>query len=171
MPLLVAGAFNARYLKPGVPRKLLDRIGKRFPAVLHQKSHRRPVRAAAEAVIELLRGADGEGRRLFAVKRAARLVIRARFLERDVAIDDLNNIDAAQQRRNKIVWDHRLGCSPTHIGAECDRTEKSGRTDATHGRERSNYRLPCRARKGRSRRFLLPLVGPRSREAARKLKA
>src|SRR5436190_23724679 len=39
------------------------------------------------------------------------------------------------------------------VSAECDRTGKSGRTDATHGREPSNYRPARRVRKGWHHRF------------------
>ncbi len=54
-PLGLAGALDAGHGKSRVARELLDRIGKAFPAVLHQEPDRSAVGAAAEAVIELLR--------------------------------------------------------------------------------------------------------------------
>ena len=48
---------------------------------------------AAEAVIELADGMDGEGRGLFFVKGAkAGVVLRAGFAQADVALDDLDDI-------------------------------------------------------------------------------
>src|SRR4051812_8867349 len=56
------------------------------------------------------------------------------------------------------------------VSAECDRTGKSGRTDATHGRERSNYRPPatygrdcnadfrCRLSAGTADRLIRPIA-------------
>ena len=108
LALLFPWTLDARYFQAGVAGKLLDRVGKRFAAVLHQETDRSPMRAASEAVIELLDRAYGERRRLFAVERAAGLVVGARFFERNVAIDDLDNVDAAKKRRNKIIWNHRL---------------------------------------------------------------
>ena len=55
------------------------------------------MRAAAEAMVELLGRADREGGRLFAVKRAARHVIGAALLERDVALDELDDVDAVEE--------------------------------------------------------------------------
>ena len=92
-PVRLARAFDARHLEPGVPRELFDGIGKRLAAVLHQEADGRAVRAAAEAVVELLRRAHRERRRLLAVERAARLVVRPGLLERDVAVDDVDDVD------------------------------------------------------------------------------
>src|SRR5262249_37078772 len=74
----------------------------------HQESDRGPMSRATKAVVELLDGTYGERGRLFAMKRTAGLVIGAGFFKRNVAIDDLDDVDAAQQRRNKIVWNHRF---------------------------------------------------------------
>ena len=41
------------------------------------------------------------------MKRAAREVVRAAFLERDVAFDDVDNIDARQQFLDEGLGDHR----------------------------------------------------------------
>ncbi len=55
----------------------LDRLGEVQTFVLHQKAERGAVRPAAEAVIELLARADGEGGGLLVVEGAAGLVFAA----------------------------------------------------------------------------------------------
>jgi hypothetical protein len=69
-----------------------------LPPYSHQEADRGAVSAAAEAVIELLGRAYRERRRLLAVKRTAGAEIGAGFLERDVAIDDVDDVDPGQQR-------------------------------------------------------------------------
>ena len=51
---------------------------------------------AAETVIELLVGADREGRRFFVVERAAGLVIFAALFERHVLVDHVHDVDARE---------------------------------------------------------------------------
>jgi len=88
------GAPLARHLEPGAAGELLDRLGKRQPLVLHQERQCRAVRAAAEAVIELLRLAYRERRGLLAVERAAGDVVGAGLLEGNEAVDDVDDVDA-----------------------------------------------------------------------------
>ena len=56
---------------------------------------------APKAVIELFFVAYGEGGGLFIVKRAAGLVILAGFFQRYALIDQIDNIDPAQQAINE----------------------------------------------------------------------
>src|SRR4029078_9365056 len=62
-----------------------------------EETERVPVRAAAEAVVELLRGADGERRRLFVVERAQAEVVGHSLLELHVARDDVDDVDANEE--------------------------------------------------------------------------
>ena len=55
------------------------------------------MRAATEAVIELLGRTDGERRRFLGVERAAREIVRPALLQRDVAFDHVDDIDAMEQ--------------------------------------------------------------------------
>src|SRR6185437_1183882 len=105
--LALARPLDARHLEPRVAGERFDRLGERLAAVLHQETDRRAVRAAAEAVIELLGRTDRERRRLFAVERTARLVVGARLLERHVAVDDLDDVDARKKRLDEIAGDQR----------------------------------------------------------------
>ncbi len=53
--------------------------------------------AAAEAVIELLARTHRERGRFFAVKRATGTEIGAAFFERDMALDQIDNVDSIKQ--------------------------------------------------------------------------
>jgi hypothetical protein len=89
----LTGAFDPGDLQAGIAGELLHGVGKALAGVLHQKADRRPVGAASEAVIELLGRTHREGGRLFAVERAAGLVVGARLLEGDVSVDDVDDVD------------------------------------------------------------------------------
>ena len=65
--------------------------------MLHQKADGIAVLAAAEAVVELLGGADAEGRGLFAVEGAQPHEVGAAFFELHVATHHIDDIDAGQQ--------------------------------------------------------------------------
>ncbi len=116
-PLGLAGALDARHFEAGVARELLDRVRKRLAAVLHQEADRRAMGAAPEAVVELLGRTDGERGRLFVVERTAGLVVRAGLLERDVAVDDIDDVDPGKQRLYEIVRNHELDAAPGGIAA------------------------------------------------------
>src|SRR5258706_2318202 len=77
----------------------------------HQESDGVAMRAASEAVVELLGRAHREGRRLFVVERTEPEVIHARFLQLHVARNHVDDVDAYQ----KILLE-RLG----------DQAEKKG---------------------------------------------
>ena len=81
---------------------------KAHAGVFDQEADRVAVRAAAEAVIELLARADREARRLLAVERAQAHEVGAALLELDVAADDLDDVDAGQQARAEN-WAESLG--------------------------------------------------------------
>ena len=53
--------------------------------------------AAAEAVIELLGRTDRERRGFLAVEGAAGGQVGAGFLQRDIALDDVDDVDAVEQ--------------------------------------------------------------------------
>ena len=86
--------------------------------------------AAAEAVIKLLDRTYGERRGLLAMERAAGLEVSACFLEWNVAVDDLNDIDAPEERRDKIIRNHRLVCSIRR-----QRRVRPDRKVRSHGRD------------------------------------
>jgi hypothetical protein len=65
--------------------------------VRHEEADRVAVRAAAEAVIELLRRADGERRGFLAVEGAEALEIGTALLQLDVARDHVHDVDPIEQ--------------------------------------------------------------------------
>jgi hypothetical protein len=75
------------------------------PAVFHQEADGAAVRAAAEAVIELLGGADREGGGLFAVEGAAGDIVRAGLFQGQVALDDVDDVDAREEFLDEF-WNH-----------------------------------------------------------------
>src|SRR6185437_7902142 len=105
--LALARPLCAWDLEPRIAGERFDGLGERLTAVFHQETDRSAVRAATEAVVELLGGADRERRRFFAMERTARLVIRAGLLERHVAVDHLDDVDARKKRLDEIAGDQR----------------------------------------------------------------
>ena len=99
---------DLRDLEAGVTGQVFHRIGKGLARIFHQKPDGGAVRAAAEAVIELLGRTDRERRRLLGMEGAAGGVVSARFFQGHVAVDDRNDVDPGQQRLNKIVRNHCL---------------------------------------------------------------
>ena len=90
-----------------------DRLGKRAnrlgigePLVFHEEADGVAVRAAAEAVVELLRRAHREGWRLLGVERAAGAVVRSRLLELHVPVDHVDDVDAREQGLDELLRDH-----------------------------------------------------------------
>jgi hypothetical protein len=77
--------------------ELLDRVDVTESRVRHQETDRIAVRAAAEAVVELLRRAHRERRRLLVMERAEAEMIRARLFQLHVARHDIDDVDANQQ--------------------------------------------------------------------------
>jgi hypothetical protein len=74
--------------------QVLDGIDKAHARVFDQEADRRAMRAAAEAMVELLGRTDREAGRFFAVKRAQAHEIRAAFFQLHVTSDNVNDIDA-----------------------------------------------------------------------------
>ena len=77
--------------------------------VLHHKADGRPVRTAAEAMVKLLAGAHGKAGRFFFVERAARHVVRPALFQRNVLVDDIDNIGFGQQVVNEVLGNHKAG--------------------------------------------------------------
>ena len=69
----------------------------------HQEANGGAVRPATKAVVEAFPRADGEGGRLFIVKRAASLELAACFLELHAAANHLNDICSCDQIINEIL--------------------------------------------------------------------
>src|SRR5690606_15322815 len=74
-------------------REVLDRVDALEAVVLHQELDRRPVRAAAEAVIELRGRADRERGRALVVEWATRRVVATRAFQRHARLDHLDDVD------------------------------------------------------------------------------
>ena len=104
----LAGTLLARDIQAGIAGQLLDRVGERLPAIFHQEADGGAMSATAEAMVELLGGTDAERGRLLAVERAAGHVVGAGLLERDVAVDHLDDVDPSEQRLDEIVGDQEV---------------------------------------------------------------
>ena len=103
----------ARQLQARALREIRDRVEESELLVLHEKADHGAVRAAAEAVIELLVGAHPERRRFLGVERAAGLVFAPGFLERHARADDFDDIGACDDLVDERLWDatgHGPGC-------------------------------------------------------------
>ncbi len=88
-------------------RELLDRLGEGDTVIFHQEAQRRPVRSAAEAVIELLHRAHPEGGRLLVVERTACSELATRFFQLHASADELHDVRAGDQ-----LVDERLRNEP-----------------------------------------------------------
>src|SRR6185312_5931447 len=99
-----AAAF-VRHFQSQPARELLDGLGEGHAVVLHQKAQHRAVRAAAEAVIELLLRAHPEGGGLLVVEGTAGLVLAARFLQLHARADDLHDVRAGDQLVDEALGD------------------------------------------------------------------
>ena len=110
-PAAVFAAFPG-HLASDPARELLHRLHELHVRVVHQEADRRAVRPAAEAVVELLVGDDGERRGLLVVERAARLELLAGALQGDVVLDDFDDVDAGDE-----VVDEGLGDPSCHVPA------------------------------------------------------
>lgn len=80
---LPAAALFAGYLHASGAGQFLDSLGKVQVVVVHDEAEGVAAGTTAEAVIELLVGADREGRGFFLVKRAAGGVVLAGFFQLD----------------------------------------------------------------------------------------
>ena len=100
-----ARVLVARHLHAGTLGQLIDRIEELEAVVVHQEADRGAVRAAAEAVIELLGGRDRERGRALVMERAARGVFLALSLQRHAAAHHLDDVGAGQQVVDESVGD------------------------------------------------------------------
>ena len=80
--------------------------------MFHQEADGRAVRAAAEAVVELLGGRHREGRRLFIVERTQPLVVGSRLAQLDGLADHVDDIDAGQQLLDEGLRDQTIAGVP-----------------------------------------------------------
>src|SRR4051812_39465039 len=78
---LFGGGVVLRNLQPILAGEIVHGLDESHSAVLHEEADRVAMRAAAEAVIELLGGADRERGRLLPVERAKPHEIGARLFE------------------------------------------------------------------------------------------
>ena len=108
------GFAGFRHRQADVLRQRRHRVGKAHVLIFHQEAERGAVRAAAEAVIELLGRADREGGGFFAVEGAAGLVILPGFFQRHAPVDDVDDVDAGEQGVDEIARDH--GCCMINPG-------------------------------------------------------
>ena len=82
--------------------------------MIHDKPNGVPAFSTAEAVIELLVGADVEGRGFFVMKRTVRLVAGARTFERNITTNEIYDIGGSQYLLNGFFRDeaHGSACFP-----------------------------------------------------------
>ena len=92
--------------------EILHRIDVTEARIRHQEADRVAMRAATEAVIELLGGADRERRRLLVVEGAQPREIGAALLQLDVARDDIDDVDAVQKVLLEAFGDHGTAALP-----------------------------------------------------------
>ncbi|TSE18327.1 hypothetical protein Tigna_02563 [Tepidimonas ignava] len=85
------------HAQPQLRSQIVHGVPKAGARVRHQKVDRVAVRAATEAVVELLGRADRERRRFFGVERAQADEVGPAFAQRHVAADDLDDVGARQQ--------------------------------------------------------------------------
>ncbi len=102
----LAGTLRlARHFETGALREIGDGVEEPELLVLHEKPDDRAVRAATEAMIELLLRTHPEGGGLLGMKRAARLVFAPGFLEADPRADDLDDVGACDDLVDERLWD------------------------------------------------------------------
>ena len=98
-----------RHLEPDPVREFLDGFREWQLIVLHEETERGAVRAAAEAVIELLVRAHPERGGLFVVERAAGLELAPGLFQRHAAADEFDDVGTG----DKLV-DEGLGNAAGH---------------------------------------------------------
>ena len=91
------GCFFPGYFEMVFRGQRFDRVDEIQVIVFHQEADSGAVRAAAEAVVELLGFTHGERRCLFIMKRAARGVLAAFLLQGYAGVDDFNDVRASNQ--------------------------------------------------------------------------
>ena len=94
------------HAQPHLPRQIGDGFTKTGAGVFGQEFDGVAADATAEAVIELLARTDRKARRFFAMERTQTHVVGAGLFERDMASDQLDDVDARQQLLNETGRDH-----------------------------------------------------------------
>src|SRR5690606_24360127 len=115
-------------------RDLTHRVVEAEPAVLHQEREHVPGFAAAEALVEALRGHDVERRRLLLVERAQRAEILAGTFQRHVLADDLHDVGPQPDLVHYFVRDHSSSTIVTPVPPSAG---TPGRNDLTRRSARS----------------------------------
>lgn len=87
-------------------RQIADGLDVRQPGELHQEADCRAVRAATEAVIELLGRRHRERRRLLVMERAQPHEVGAALLELHVAAHHVDDVDAVEQIVDERLRNH-----------------------------------------------------------------
>ena len=77
-------------------RQIFNGINKIHAGILHQKSDRSSMRAAAKTMVKLLGRANRKARRFFIMKGAQTHEVCATLLELDVFTHHIDNIDAGE---------------------------------------------------------------------------
>src|SRR5690606_16062330 len=135
VPLILgAPAPRLRDLDADPLRELPHRIVEAQPDVLHQEGEHVPGLAAAEALVEPLRGDHVERRRLLLVERAQGAEVLARTLQRDVLADDLHDVGPHPDLVDDLVRDHSSSAIVTPVPPSAGRP---GRNDLTRRSARS----------------------------------
>jgi len=81
--------------------QVLDGLNECHAGMVHQEADGVAIFAATKAVVELFRGADAEGGRFFAMKRAQAHEVGAAFFELHIAADDIDHVGTRQQLLNE----------------------------------------------------------------------
>ena len=109
--LLGAAALLARNRHAAVGRERFHSLGEFLVIEVHHKAQGIAARATAKAVVELLLWFYAERGGFFLMKRAAGGVVLACLAQFDALVDDIDDIDPAEQVINKI-----LGNQTGHVG-------------------------------------------------------
>jgi hypothetical protein len=118
----------ARDFHPDALGEFVDRVEEFEAVVVDQERDRGAVRAAAEAVVELLGRRNGEARRALIVERAARREFLALALERHARGDHLDDVGAREQVVDESVGDagHRYQDATRRTRARCGINRRRG---------------------------------------------
>ena len=98
-------AFLAGHFHAGALGQILDGLGKVQAVVVHDEAKGIATCAAAEAVIELLVGADAERGGFFLVEWAAGGVVLSGFFQLNTRTHHFDDIGAVEQVINEGLWD------------------------------------------------------------------
>jgi hypothetical protein len=101
LPALVGALL--RHRQADLPCQVFHGLDEAEAGILHEEADGAAVRPAAEAVIELFRGADGKGRRLLAVEGTAGDIVRACLFQGQAALDDVDDVDAREEFLDEVL--------------------------------------------------------------------